>query len=191
MVGITARVQPHRRFEFLWDVARYVADGHPKVRFVLFGRGHEDDLRTLVHEPIARLGLQDHVVLPGYLQEPEYSQALATLDLFTFLVPGSDGTCRAVREALAAGAPVVTTKRGILPELVSMRYEGEAASACGMAIEENVDEFGGAILRLIRDDEARATLRVAARDRVTTLMDEDRAARRLLAFYHQLRGETA
>ena len=105
VIGITARVQPHRRFEFLWDVAKAVVGEHDAARFVLLGRGHEDDLRTLVHEPVERLGLRDHVILPGYLHEPDYSRALKTLDLFTFLVPGSDGTCRAVREALAAGAP--------------------------------------------------------------------------------------
>ena len=55
------------------------------VRFVLLGRGNERDTRELVTEPIARFGLENSVVLPGYLYEPDYSQALRALDLFLFL----------------------------------------------------------------------------------------------------------
>lgn len=186
VIGITARVQPHRRFEFLWDVARAVVDAAPHARFVLLGRGHPDDLRDLLHTPIRRLGLEDHVILPGYLQEPDYSLALKTLDLFVFLVPGSDGTCRAVREALAAGAPAVTTMRGILPHMLARRYEGSALEPCGLTIEEDVTQMSQALLKLIDNPDARETLRKAARARVTELMDEDRAARRLLTFYESL-----
>jgi glycosyltransferase involved in cell wall biosynthesis len=190
VIGITARVQPHRRFEFLWDVARQVIDESPHARFVLLGRGHPDHLRDLVHAPIERRGLSEHVILPGYLHEPEYSLALKTLDLFVFLVPGSDGTCRAVREALAAGAPVVTTQRGILPDMLTRRYEGAALEACGLTIEEDVTQMSQALTKLIKNPDARENLRAAARARVTELMDEGKAARRLLAFYETLRGES-
>jgi glycosyltransferase involved in cell wall biosynthesis len=186
LIGITARVQPHRRFPFLWQVARRVVDREPRARFVLLGRGNERDVRTLVHEPVAALGLDGHVVLPGYLVEPDYSRALASLDLFTFLVPGSDGTCRAVREAMAAGLPVVTTKRGILPELVGRRFAGLAQDPCGQLIEDDVELMAAAMLRLIRDPAARERLRQAALARVAQLMDEELAGRRLWEFYCRL-----
>ncbi|MCA8941385.1 MAG: glycosyltransferase, partial [Planctomycetes bacterium] len=57
LVGITARIQPHRRFDLLWQTLRAVVDRRPNTRLVLLGRGNEDDTRRLVREPIARLGL--------------------------------------------------------------------------------------------------------------------------------------
>ena len=88
------------------------------ARFVLLGRGDEGDLEKLCFEPVERLGLGRNVLFPGYLYGDQYPPALRSLDAFLFLVPGSDGTCRAVREAFATGLPVVSTDLGILPELV-------------------------------------------------------------------------
>ena len=46
------------------------------------------------------------------------------------------------------------------------------------------------LTKLINNPDARENLRAAARARVTELMDEGKAARRLLAFYETLRGES-
>lgn len=183
IVGITARIQPHRRFDLLWDVAAAVCRQLPSTRFLLLGRGNEHDTRVLVHEPIAARSLQAHVLLPGYLREPDYSAALRTCDVFLFLVPGSDGTCRAVREAMAFGLPVVATQRGILPELLRATRTGEVP---GRAVPESTTDIAAALLALLRDDEARAAAGTAARRRAELDMDPLRAARSLCAFYGRL-----
>lgn len=183
LVGITARIQPHRRFELLWDVARRVVDACPDARFVLLGRGNEEDTRTLVREPIARLGLRDHVLLPGYQKGPDYAAALRSLDVFLFLVPGSDGTCRAVCDAMAFGVPVVATQRGILPELLAPRRLGALP---GVACREDSGALAGELLRLLRDDALRSAWGAAALDRARLDMDPERAARRTGALYAAL-----
>jgi glycosyltransferase involved in cell wall biosynthesis len=186
-VGITARIQPHRRFDLLWETARRVADAEPRTRFVLLGRGNERDTRELVTEPLRRLGLAAHVVLPGYLAEPAYTRALRALDVFVFLVPGSDGTCRAVREAMATGLPVVATRRGMLPDLL----DGDphtGAPACGLTCPEDAAELAAALLVFLRDPSLRARVGAAGRARATTAMDPRAAAARMLAFYAELRA---
>jgi glycosyltransferase involved in cell wall biosynthesis len=189
VIGISARIQPHRRFDLLWDVARRVVDREPTARFVLLGRGGERDVHRLVREPIRRLGLGDHVVLPGYLSEPEYSLAVRSFDLFLFLVPGSDGTCRAVREAMAAGLPVVATRRGILPELLQPDPTVPGAEPAGISCHEDSEELAGAILALLRDDDRRHGLSRGALLRARHSMDPVAAARRLMEFYDRLRAE--
>ncbi len=186
-IGITARIQPHRRFILLWEVARRVVDQCPEARFVLLGRGNEEDTRRLVADPIARLGLSRHVLLPGYLYEPEYTLALQSLDIFLFLVPGSDGTCRAVREAMAAGLPIVASKRGILPELVGRRHEGEASEPCGLTYDEVPELMAEGLVRLVRRPDLRKTLGDAGLARVRQTMDPVQGARRMLEFYEWLR----
>jgi glycosyltransferase involved in cell wall biosynthesis len=177
LIGITARIQPHRRFDLLWQVARRVADVEPRARFVLLGRGNPADTQALVTGPIERLRLRERVLLPGYLYEPEYGQALASLDLSLFLVPGSDGTCRAVREAMALGVPVVATRRGIRPELLA---EG------GVVTDEAPEPLAAALLMLIRDPGLAQRLGQAGRQRARTRMDPAAAAERLFRFYRQL-----
>ncbi len=183
LVGITARIQPHRRFELLWSIARRVVDAMPQARFVLLGRGNAEDTAQLVTAPIARLGLVDHVVLPGYQREPDYSAALRSLDAFLFLVPGSDGTCRAVCEAMAFGLPVVATQRGILPELLAERRAGETP---GVACVEDEEVMAAALLRLLGDDRLRRAWGHAALQRASLDMDPVRAALRTRDLYAQL-----
>lgn len=175
-VGITARIQPHRRFELLWATAARVVQECPNVRFILFGRGNEHDTETLVNAPVRRHGLEEHVLLPGYLYEPDYSLSLRSLQAFLFLVPGSDGTCRAVREAMAAGLPVVATPRGVLPDLV------KEAGRIGDSAEALADH----IVALVKNDAERARLAHAAATRARESMDAERAARDLQGFYARL-----
>ena len=185
-IGITARIQPHRRFDLLWQVARKVVDVNPQARFVLFGRGNAKDTQTLVREPVLRLGLERHVILPGYLYEPEYSLALRGLDLFLFLVPGSDGTCRAVREALALGVPVVCTPRGMLPDIVAPTPAFGIDEACGLVAKETPEGLAGALLLLADDAALRDRLGRAALAKAEGPMHPVVAAAAVAALYREL-----
>lgn len=183
LVGITARIQPHRRFDLLWQVVQRVSRQVPTVRFVLLGRGNELDTLEQVHKPIAKLGIGEHVVLPGYQKGQRYEEALRALDAFLFLVPGSDGTCRAVSDAMGFGLPVVATSRGILPELLAERRRGEVP---GFAVEETVDALAGALLPLLQDTELREQTARAALRRARLDMDPVAAAVRTRDLYEQL-----
>jgi len=101
-------------------------------------------------------GLDGTVILPGYLTGDEYAGTLAALDVAVFLVPGSDGTCRAVREALAMGLPVIAARRGMLPELVR---DGET----GLIIDDTPENLAQALVRLARDRETRLRMSELAR----------------------------
>lgn len=182
LIGITARIQPHRRFELLWNVVARLAHQRPHVRLVLLGRGNAQDTARLVHEPIRALGIEEQVLLPGYLYEPEYSLALRGLDAFLFLVPGSDGTCRAVREVMALGVPVVATPRGILPDLLGPALSVDPDAPCGMICEESADEMAAALAQLVDDPELAQRLGAAARARAEGPMHPLRAAARLEHF---------
>lgn len=182
-VGITARIQPHRRFDLLWSVVDYVRKEIPAVRFVLLGRGNDQDMSELVLEPIRAANLTGNVILPGYQKGASYEEALRALDAFLFLVPGSDGTCRAVCDAMAFGLPVVSTRRGILPELLAERRRGEVP---GYAVEEAVASLGDALIGLLRDDERRAACGSAALRRTQIEMNPRAAAERTADLYAQL-----
>jgi GT2 family glycosyltransferase/glycosyltransferase involved in cell wall biosynthesis len=152
--GISARLQTHRRFEVLFDAMVLARREAPDIRLVVIGRGTHAE--TVAREPVRRLGLEGAVHLAGYLSGDEYVAALKALDAAIFLVPGSDGTCRAVREELAMGLPVIAARRGILPELVR---HGET----GLIVEDTAEGLAAALVALARDPERRKRMAAAAR----------------------------
>jgi len=155
VAGIVARVQPQRRFDLLLDAAERAALECPRVKVVVIGRGSHLD--ATAREPARARGLLDRIVFfPGYFRGADYVEMLRALDVKIFLVPGTDGTARAVREALACGLPVLTTRRGSLPELVR-------DGVTGRVLDETPEAFAQALVALAREPEARVRMGEAAR----------------------------
>ena len=115
-MGIVARIQRHRRFPVLFEAVSRVMAELPNVWLLVLGRGTH--AKEIAHDSVRRLGIGDRTRLPGYVGGDDYPAAVATFDLKVFLVPGSDGTCRAVREAMASGVPIVQPRRGAATEIV-------------------------------------------------------------------------
>ena len=155
VLGVVARVQAHRRFDLLLAAAAPLLRADPLVRLLVVGRGSRID--ALAKEPARRLGIQDRVVFAGYRRD-DYAEVLRCIDVFTLLVPGSDGGCRALLEAAASGIPAVTTARGALPEIV---VDGET----GFVVEEQAQALANAWGRLLADSARRAEMGAAARRR--------------------------
>lgn len=141
VVGIVARMQRHRRYEDLFDAIRLLIDAVPATRLVVVGRGTHQE--TVGKSPVRRLGLEEHVVFSGYLEGEDYVGMLRALDVLVFLVPGSDGTCRAVREAMAMGKPVVAADRGMLSEIVDDGKTGYVVDGTSESLLARLDDLRG------------------------------------------------
>jgi glycosyltransferase involved in cell wall biosynthesis len=96
----------------------------------------------------------------------------------TFLVPGSDGGCRAVLEAAACGIPAVTTRRGALPEIVR---DGET----GVLVDERPESLAAAWSALLADPSLRARMGRAARARAESCFTPARLAEAAESLYRQ------
>jgi glycosyltransferase involved in cell wall biosynthesis len=183
VAGIVARVQPQRRFDLLLDAAERTAATLPRFRLVVIGRGSKLD--ATAREPARRRGLLDRVVFfPGYFEGADYVEVLRALDVKLFLVPGTDGSARAVREALACGLPVVCTRRGILPELVR-------DGVTGRVLDETPEAFAAALLALAREPEARRRMGEAARKDAEARFSLARQVETVAEAYRALLGEAA
>src|SRR5205823_6005938 len=80
---------------------------------------------------------------------------LAAADCFALMAPGSDDSCRAALEAMAAARPVVARALGALPETI---VHGET----GLLLEDDRPEAVAAALREVLADRARARAMGAA-----------------------------
>lgn len=116
VVGIVARMQTHRRYEDFFRAIRRLADERDNVYVIVVGRGTRQE--EVGFGPVRELGLTDRVRFSGYVDGENYVGMLKAFDAKVYLVPGSDGTCRAVREAMAMARPAIVADRGMLREIV-------------------------------------------------------------------------
>ncbi len=126
-----------------------------------------------------RLGLEPWVVLAGYRTE-DYLDTLACMDIFVFLMPGSDGTARALREAMAMAKPAVVADRGILPELVE-------DGISGIVVKDRPKEMATAIVKLLKDPKLRESMGRAAWERAHAQFRLDRQGEAVEAFYRRIK----
>lgn len=179
--GIVARMQRHRRFEVLLEAFRQAQAQDPRLHLVIVGRGtHQEEV---ARQPVRELGLESSVHFAGYVSGEDYVATLASCDAKVFMFPGSDGTCRAVREALAIGLPAVVTSRGILPELVRDGLDGLVVPA---DVPEEAERLREALLQVAADPAARARMSEAARAGAVERFAYPALAARLHELYSEL-----
>jgi glycosyltransferase involved in cell wall biosynthesis len=176
VVGIVARFQKYRRTEVLLKAVKLLTGEVPNIKALLVGRSSQ--MEESVIRPMEQLGLREHVILAGYRRE-DYFDTVASMDIFVFLMAGSDGTGRALREAMALGKPVVVARRGVLPETV----EGGVS---GIVVEDTPEHLAGALARLIRDRDMRVRMGQAAREKALRDFRLDKQAEEVEAFYQKM-----
>ena len=118
-------------------------------------------------QPAKRLGLTN-VTFTGYLG-PQYMDTLASFDALLFLVPGSDGSCRAIREAMAMGKAVIGARRGMIPEIVD---DGKT----GLVIDDTPETIARAIETLAADRARCRAMGQSGREKALRLYDIKRQA---------------
>ena len=147
VVGIVARMQKHRRFEIFFEALTKASAEIPNLKILLVGRGTWMD--EVAVKPAARSELVGKAIFTGYRRGSEYVATLACMSVKVYLTPGSDGSCRAAREAMAMGVPLVAAKRGHLVDLVD-------DGVTGVLVDDDPEQLASALVRLAGDEKARA-----------------------------------
>jgi glycosyltransferase involved in cell wall biosynthesis len=148
----------------------------PNVKLLLVGRSSQ--MEESVIQPTKKLGMEPWVILAGYRTD-DYVDTLACMDIFVFLMAGSDGTARALREAMALGKPVVVSDQGMLPELTEN-------GVSGWVVKMNPEELATAVLTLLRSPELRKAMGKAALERAQQNFRLDQQVDRVEEFYQRL-----
>ena len=177
VVGIVARMQKHRRFEQFFDALALAAARVPSLKVLLVGRGTW--MEEVAVKPAARSELAGKAIFTGYRRGAEYVDTLRCMSAKVYLTPGSDGSCRAVREVMAVGVPIVAARRGMLPEIVE-------DGASGLVFEDSPESLAEALVRLASDDALRKRLSKGARDAAAARFGLPAQAARVESIYRWL-----
>jgi len=176
VIGMIARFQKYRKTEVFLEAVKSIVKEFPKIKVLLVGRSSQ--MEESVVEPIKRFGIESWVILGGY-QTENYLDTLACMDIFVFLMPGSDGTARALREAMAMGKPAVVADRGILPELVENGISG-------FVVEDTPEALTEATLQLLRNPELRKSMGKTAHEKAQREFRLDKQAEEVEKFYENM-----
>ena len=176
VIGMIARYQKYRRTAVFLEAVKTVAKEFQNAKVLLVGRSSQ--MEQSVIQPMKQLGVEKWVVLAGYRTD-DYLDTLACMDIFVFLMAGSDGTARALREAMAMGKAVIVANRGMLPELVE-------DGISGLVVNDTPEEMARAVLRLLRHPEMREALGKAAYRKAHQDFQLDRQVEAVERFYQRM-----
>ena len=151
LVVSVARLAPRRGHDLLLAGFRGLLETVPTARLLLVGKG---EMRDRLERLVAEQGLARQVSFAGY-RDRDLPAVLAAADCFALMAPGSDDSCRAALEAMAAARPVVARALGALPETV---LHGET----GLLVQDDRPESIASALRTVLADRERARAMGAA-----------------------------
>jgi len=177
--GIVARMQRHRKFGVLLQAFARALEDEPRLRLVIVGRGtHQEEV---ARSPARAMGLGERVVFAGYLQGRAFVETLGAMDCALFLVPGSDGSCRAVREKMSMALPVIAART---PPLDEMIVEGKT----GSLVEPDVSGLAAAMIRAAGNREGTAAMGRRSREKALAEFSLEVQAGRVEELYRTVTG---
>jgi len=181
IIGV-GRLHKKKGFRYLLKAFRIVRLAHPTARLVIVGDGEE---RHALKKLIRKWELKEHVKLLGHVPHPRLTELLRRADVFclpslTTKDGNQEGIPNALKEAMATGLPVVSTKHGGIPELVEDGMEGL------LVPEKNAKRLACALQTLIENPALREELGKRGRAKVEQRFDASKQVKRLESIYSRL-----
>ena len=118
IIGTLGRLDPRKGIRILLDAMPLLLPKYPEALFLVGGTGEEQEA---LERKARALGIADRVVFVGPVQDP--SDFYRCLDLFV-LSSLDEGFGLVVLEAMAMGLPVIGTRVGGVPEILTHGVNG-------------------------------------------------------------------
>ena len=179
VMGVVTRIRASRRLDLPLKALHRLAPAYPQLQMLLVGRGREGAVENVVAKPARTLNIFDRIVLAGYCEEDRLVAAYRAMDVLVYPIPGSDRSCRTVREAMAAGVPVIAPEVGFLPELIEDHKTGRLMALAWESLANILEELILDKAQLL--EMGQKSLQTAIRRFSPVLQAE-----RTLDFYHKL-----
>ena len=174
LIGTVGHLAAHKGIDRFLAAAALLASSLPQARFVVVGEGKEE---AALRERASRAGLDGRVLFAGF--RSDLPDVYAALDLFALASLSGEGSPAVLKEAMAAGVPVVATSLDGVEEIIEDARHGlltPPGDAAAMA---------RALERLAQDASLRARLAEAGRHRAAEF-SVDRMVERTEAVYASL-----
>ncbi len=175
LIGLAGGFRVMKGHLVVVEAAARLAREGLRPAFLFIGRGSGE---TAVREAISREGLERQFIFTGFV--PDLPRALAAMDVALYVPIESDGMGRVVYEYLAAGRPLVASRVGVVPEILTDGRDALLVPA------GDSQALATAIRRLLREPDLRRSLGAAGRELVESRYSGARLAGRLAELYSTL-----
>lgn len=155
LVGTVGHLAAHKGLDFFLDAAALASRELPAARYLVVGRGENEER---ARRRVRRLGLADKVVFTGFLDD--MPDVFAGLDLLVLASTSGEGSPAVLKEAMAAGTPVVATGLEGVEEIV------EDGTSGLLTPPFNAPALARAMVILATDGALRSRFAAAARKKV-------------------------
>jgi glycosyltransferase involved in cell wall biosynthesis len=177
-VGIVARLDLQKGFEYLLQAIAGLTSTHPDLRLVIVGEGPD---QGAIQSMADRLNLIPRIVFAG--QRGDMANVYAGFHIFV-LPSLNEGLPMTVLEAMASSRPVIASKVGAIPTVVR---DGET----GLLVDpKDVVGLRAALDRLLSDPALSSRLATQGHDWVRQHFTSDAMAENYLRMYESVLGIT-
>jgi glycosyltransferase involved in cell wall biosynthesis len=146
----------------------------PDARFIIAGEG---ELRPQLERQIKEHRLEKHCILAGF--RPDVLSVHKAFDIFV-MSSVTEGLGTSLLDAMAAAKPIIATRTGGIPEVVT---DGKT----GILVEPRDHvAMADAIVRLLKDETLRRQMGEAGRARARSLFSAERMVQNTLKVYERV-----
>lgn len=175
LVGMVSGLRVMKGHGVVLEAASLLAADGVRPHFLFVGKGSQEER---IRASIRQAGLDRQVTLVGFAQD--LPAAMSALDVALYVPLESDGMSRVVFESLALGRPLIASRVGVVPEILS---DGRDALLVPAGDPERLAE---AIRRLAADPGLRTSLGSAGQRLVMDRYSGACLAERLAQLYSGL-----
>jgi colanic acid/amylovoran biosynthesis glycosyltransferase len=181
-IATTGRLVEKKGVEYAIRAVVKVASIYPNIEYKILGDG---ELKEHLNKLITELNIGHIVKLMGWKQQQEIVEILNNTHIFiapsvTATDGNQDAPVNTLKEAMAMGLPVISTKHGGIPELVEDGVSGF------LVPERNADAIALKLTYLIENPELWKTMGKAGRGCVEEKYDMHKLNDELVAIYQQV-----
>jgi glycosyltransferase involved in cell wall biosynthesis len=177
IISLVAVLRTQKRHEIVIAAARRVLEAFPDVRFLFVGEGPG---RERIQKAIIAQGLESFFILTGHRGDIPEILALTEVGVIS---SAAEGVPQFLLQALAMGKPVVATRVGGIPEIVSSGVNGL------LIPPEDPQALAEALLDLLRDPERAGRLGSAGRRLTEKEHTLERMGEKVLEVYRRVRRD--
>lgn len=172
VIGHVAAMTAEKGWEVFLEAGSTLAGMFPNIHLIAIGDG---PLRLQLEQQAAELGLTDRITFTGFLEDvPQY---LPDLNLLLF-PSATEGLGSVILDALAAGVPVVASRTGGIPDIITDGSNGLLADP------GQVEQFVQQTQRLLSDEDLQQRL-IAVGRQTADRFSYQRMADSTLRIYQQ------
>ncbi len=181
LIAVIARIAKVKGQKYMIGAMKDILEKFPDAVLIIAGPKGKSKNAGLYERLVSRtmkMGIKKNVRFLGLRKD--IPEILAASDVFVLPSIGSEGSSRGTLEAMAMGKPCVTTKVGILPELVE-------DGVTGILVEkENCESIAQAVTKLLSHRQKAIEMGEEARRRILSDYSDDVMVKKIEDIYYNI-----